>query len=165
MIGFTLGAYRRGQRRGYSDARIAAVTVAAAFLSFLGGWLLYLACWPGVRWARSRPRWRLAAPAVSAVALFGVFGATASLLMPTEEVTFANDTGNSVTLDGCTSDPASLSTNYRLVQLEIARDSQSCGVSFPESNRPYGCLYLPRHLTKESVIRISGYTPTRSDCP
>lgn len=165
MIGLTRGAYRHGRSHGYSDARIAAITVAAAFLSFLGGWLLYLACWPGIRLARSRARWRLAAPAVSAIALFGLFGATASLLMPTEEVTFANDTGNSVTLDGCTSDPASLSSNDRQVQLEIARGSHSCRVSFPESNRPYGCLYLPRHLTKAIVIRISSYTPTRKDCP
>lgn len=165
MIGLTRAAYRRQRLRGGSDTRLAAVTVGAAFVSFLGGWLVYLACWPGVRLARNHPRWRLAAPALSAVVLFSGFAAAANFLTPTEDVAFVNDTGNSVVLTGCTSDPASLAFSRLRVRIEIASGSRSCEVSFPESSRPYGCLYLPAHPTNETVIRISAYAPTTRDCP
>jgi hypothetical protein len=53
--------------------------------------LIYLACWPGLRLARSRPRWRYAAPTLSAVAIFMTFGGAMTLLLPTLRPTIVND--------------------------------------------------------------------------
>lgn len=165
MVGLTKAANRHGRRAGWSDRRVVAFTVGAAFVAFMGGWLFYLACWPGLRLARSRPRWRYTAPALSAIAMFAAVGIAMTLLLPTVTPTIVNDTGNAATLDGCTTDPATLRAGQTVSDLEVSKRAKSCELSFPDAARPYGCLYLPAHPTNDSVLRLSDYTPTKRDCP
>ena len=87
-----------------------------------------------------------------------------TLLMPTLTPTIINDTGHAVTLDGCTVDPASLSRGEIVSDVEVGKSAKSCHVSFSDGARPDGCLYLPAGLTNDSVLRLSGYTPTKRVC-
>jgi hypothetical protein len=93
--------------------------------------------------------------------MFVAFGVTMNVLLPTLTPTIVNDTGNVATLDGCTTDPATLRAGQTVSDLEVSKGAKSCELSFPDAARPYGCLYLPAHLTNDSVLRLSDYTPTK----
>lgn len=165
MIGFTRSAYRLAKRRGWRESAVIAFTIAAGVLASLGGWLFYV-CWsPFTRLFRPWPRLRIIGPVVGVIGVLVGGGAILNVLDPTTHPTWVNDTGNAVTISGCTNDPASFNPGARSSGPFVSTTARSCYVSFNYGDKPSGCLMLPRHVDGHTVIRLSDYAPTHNDCP
>ena len=165
MIGLTRAAYRLATRRGWREPAVITFTIATGFAAFLGGWLIYVSWWPFARLLRPWPRLRIIGPIVGVIALLIGGGTVLDVLNPTTHPTWVNDTGQSVTLSGCTDDPASFDPGDRSSGPYVSTTAKSCYVYFDYGDRPSGCLMLPHHFDSHTVIRLSDYTPTHQDCP
>jgi hypothetical protein len=165
MVRMTKGALRAGQRHGWRDRWLIALTIAAALLAFMGGWLIYVAWWPFARVLRPFPRLHMVGPAVGVVLLLSGIGALLNVIAPTAHPTWINDTGQSVTISGCTDDPAFFQADELSSGPFVSVHARSCYVYLDYRERPSGCLWLPAHLSDTTVIRLSTYVPVESNCP
>jgi len=165
MIGLTGAAYRLATLRGWRPGGVTAFTIGVGFVAFLGGWLIYVCWWPFARLLRPWPRLRIIGPMIGVIALLVVLGAVLDVLDPTTHPTWINDTGASVTISGCTDDPASFNAGDRSSGPYVSTTARSCYVYFGYADKPSGCLTLPRHVDSHTVLRLSSYTPTHHDCP
>lgn len=165
MVGLTRAGYRLATRRGWKEPRPTAFTMVTGLVALLGGWLIYVCWWPFARLLRPWPRLHVIGPIVGVIALLFAGGAALDALDPTTHPTWVNDTGRSVTISGCTDDPASFAPGDRSSGPYVSTTANSCYVNFDFGDKPNGCLMLPHHFDSRTVIRVGDYTPTRRDCP
>ena len=161
MVGLTRAGHRTASGRGWPPGRLVAFTAATALVAFMGGWLIYLCWWPFARLVRPWPRLRIVGPAIGAAALLIGGGIILNRLNPTAHPTFINDTGRSVTISGCTDDPATFSVGERSSGPYVSTSARSCFVYVGQLS---GCLTLPPNLDSHTIIRLSDYTQTDGDC-
>ena len=114
MLGLTRAGYRLATRRGWTEPRLTALTMAIGLVAFLGGWLIYVCWWPLAKLFRPWPRLRIIGPAVGAFTLIVGGGATLATVGgpcafdpppgDVSELQIVNDTASKAVVGECNDD-------------------------------------------------------------